>query len=394
MFGRKETGKNRNNSRGNYTSVIVKHRIQKFYRVVLLLIIIAVIAAIAWISHKNKVYTDYTVVERHERDASASAHTVVLGKYILTYSNDGANCSDGKGKVIWNETFEMQNPIVAINGPAVAIGDYNGRKIYVMNTQGSIGNISTNLPIRGLSVSEDGVVAAVLDDSDVTWIYVFSTNGETKVTFKTTMSQSGYPADVKLSPNSNLAAISYLSPKDGGIKSSVAFYNFGEVGQNEIDNYMSGYDYQALVPYVDFMTSGLAFAVADDRIMFYEGNQKPVSKSETLLEDEVQAVYHNEDYVALIFYDVTGEYKYMMRVFDSNGTLRLSKGFDLQYKNVVIEKDVFYVYSDSECMIFNIFGTEKYKGTVDDTISLLIPGDSVNKMTIVSTDSIVNLELE
>ena len=69
---------------------------------------------------------------------------------------------------------------------------------------------------------------------------------------------------------------------------------------------MSGYDDQAVVPYVEFMTSGLAFAVADDRIMFYEGNQKPVSKSETLLEDEVQAVYHNEDYVALIFYDEIG----------------------------------------------------------------------------------------
>ena len=83
-----------------------------------------------------------------------------------------------------------------------------------------------------------------------------------------------------------------------------------------------------------------------------------------------------------------------MRVFDSNGTLRLSKGFDLEYKSVVIENDLFYVYSDSECMIFNIFGTEKYKGTVDDTISLLIPGDSVNKMTVVSTNSIVNLQLE
>ena len=45
-------------------------------------------------------------------------------------------------------------------------------------------------------------------------------------------------------------------------------------------------------------------------------------------------------------------------------------------------------------MIFNIFGTEKYKGTVDDTISLLIHGDSVNKMTVVSTNSIVNLQLE
>ena len=130
MFGRKSAGKKNPASRGNYTNIIVKHKLQKFYRIVLLLLVVVAVVAIAWISHKNKVYTDYVVDERHDRTASSNAHTVVLGKYILTYSNDGANCSDTKGKVIWNETFEMQNPIVAINGSAVAIGDYNGRKIF------------------------------------------------------------------------------------------------------------------------------------------------------------------------------------------------------------------------------------------------------------------------
>ena len=169
-----------------------------------------------------------------------------------------------------------------------------------MNTEKCLTTISTNLPIRDLSVSASGIVAAVLDDSDVTWVYVYNSKGEAPVMFRTTMSQSGYPIDVSLSPNSTLASISYLAPQDNGIKSSVAFYNFGEVGQNEIDNYMSGFDYQTIVPHVEYMSSELAYALADDRLMFYEGAQKPVSKAEVLLQEEIQAVYHNEQYVGLV----------------------------------------------------------------------------------------------
>ena len=52
---------------------------------------------------------------------------LALGSNILTYSKDGANCMDSKGVVLWNQTYEMQNPMVDINGSVVAIGDYNGR---------------------------------------------------------------------------------------------------------------------------------------------------------------------------------------------------------------------------------------------------------------------------
>ncbi len=324
MFKKKE--KPVNQEREHYSDKIVKHHLYKMYRALLVVAVVAVTVAIVWIRQRTKVYTEYEVSESYTRTVSSSAKTIALGNSILSYSNDGAVCCDSKGKAIWNETFEMQDPIVAVSNSTIAIGDYNGRKVYVMNGQGSLGEISTNLPIRALSVADNGVVAAVLDDSDITWIYLYNSKGEVSVRFKTTMSQFGYPIDVSLSPNSNLAMISYLAAEEGKMKSSVAFYNFGEVGKNEVDNYMSGYDYQSVVPYVQFMTSELAFAVADDRLMFYEGAQKPVSKSEVLLNDEIKAVYHNEEYVALVTYDVTGEYKYMIQIYDSTGVSHLSPG--------------------------------------------------------------------
>lgn len=392
MFGKKE--KPNNQEREHYSDKIVRHRLRRIYSVCLILIGIAAVGALVWINQKNKVYTGYEVTQRYERVVSANAKTIALGDCILSYSNDGAGCYDAKGKAVWNETFEMQDPIVAVSNATIAIGDYNGRKIYVMNSKEKLGEISTNMPIRALSVSDSGIVAAVLDDAEITWIYLYNTKGEAPVMFKTTMSQFGYPIDVSLSPNSNLAVISYLAAGEGKMKSSVAFYNFGEVGRNEIDNYMSGYDYQSIVPYVQFMTSDLAFAVADDRLMFYEGGQKPVSKAEVLLSDEINSVYHNEEEVALVTYDTSGEHKYMLRIYDSTGVNKLNQGFDIEYRNIILKGENIYIYGETECAIYNLSGIEKFHGIVEESISLLVPGDSVNKFTLVGKDSIKALQLK
>lgn len=392
MFWIKERPEGR--EREHYADKIVKLRLRKLYQGCLIVVVIAAIAAVLWISQKNRVYTEYAVAESYARNVSANAKTIALGDYILTYSNDGASCFDIKGKPIWNETFEMQDPIVATCNSTIAFGDYNGRNIYVMNTQGILGEVATNMPIRALAVAESGVVAAVLDDSDTTWVYLYNSKGEVSVRFKTTMGQFGYPIDIALSPNNNLAMISFLGEDEGTVKSSVAFYNFGEVGQDMVDHYTSGYDYPAVIPHVCFMTSELAYAMADDRLAFYEGAQIPVSKFEILLEDEVQSVYHNETYVALITYDTTGNHKYMISVYGSNGEKHLSQGFDLEYRNVVLKGENIYIYGETECCIYNISGVEKYRGSMNENISLLIPGDSVDKFTLVNQESIdiVNLK--
>lgn len=392
MFGRKGTAESR--KREHYSDKIVKYRLRKLYQGCLIVVVIAGIGAALWITQKNRVYTEFTVVESYARDVAANAKTIRLGNHILAYSNDGAGCFDLKGKPVWNETFEMQSPIVETCSDTIAFGDFGGRKIYVMNAQGILGEIATNMPIRALAVAQTGVVAVVLDDSDVTWIYLYNSKGEAAVRFKTTMSQFGYPIDISLSPNNNLAMVSFLAEDEGAVKSSVAFYNFGEVGQNEVDNYMSGYDYPAVVPHVQFMTSELAYAIADDRLAFYEGAQKPVSKFEVLLDAEVRSVYHNETYVALVTYDTTGGHKYMLTVYGSDGEKHLSQGFDMEYRNVVLKGENVYIYGETECCIYSMSGVEKFSGAMNRNINLLIPGDSVSSFTLVSRESIDTVKLK
>ena len=160
---------------------------------------------------------------------------------------------DTKGNRVWDQTYQMQNPIVDTCKNVVVLGDYNGNEIYVMNDAKILGNFTTGLPIKAIQVSDNGVVLAVLEDTDVTWIYLYNTQGEILVSFMTTMEESGYPISVAISDNGILVAVSYLFLDNTGLTSRVAFYNFGDVGDSYNDHLVSGYNYaDKIVPLVCF----------------------------------------------------------------------------------------------------------------------------------------------
>ena len=302
---------------------------------------------------------------------------------------------DTKGNAVWNQTFEMQNPIVDICQNVVAIGDYNGRTIYVMNTSGPMGSITTNRPIRNLCVASNGVVAVVLDDTDVTLIYLYDSQGNELVHFRTTMKESGYPVSVSISPSGELVCVSYLFVDSGQMKSSVAFYNFGAVGQNSTDNYVSGYDYlNTIVPFTRFLDNKSVFAVSDDRIMFYSGSQKPVSAAENLLNEDVQSIYYGGEYVGLVFNSMESSNRYRLDVYHKSGELAQQIEFDIEYSDILFHEDQIIIYNETECCIYNINGLEKYAGKFNKSVRTLIPLKTSYSYMMVTPDSIDTIELK
>ena len=173
-------GKDKNNKekesdsdKKSMDNTLARYRQVKLYSVLSVLALAAVVVVGSYINNKNKVYIDYEVIQQNEWVRSSEAKSMNLKGTLFTYSNDGMNCTDLRGKTIWNQTYEMQNPEIRTCGKTVAVGDYNGRKIYVANAQGMIGTVETTLPIRDFCVSANGVVAVVLDDSTVTSIYLY-----------------------------------------------------------------------------------------------------------------------------------------------------------------------------------------------------------------------------
>lgn len=379
----------------SYREKIKSHKFTIFYRTILVFVLVVAIVAALYIQWKNKVYTQMAVVASAEIHITQDANLLPFAGHLLTYSKDGAACMDIKGNAIWNQTFEMQNPMVDMCQNVIAIGDYNGRSIYVMDTGGVIGNITTNKPMRDFCVASNGVVAVVLDDTDTTWIYLYDAKGKELVYFRTTMKDSGYPIKVSISPNAQLVCVSYLFVDSGQMKSSVAFYNFGDVGQNNTNNYVSGYDYlDVVVPFASFLDNKSLFAVSDDRIMFYGGAQKPVTIAESLISETVQSVYYGDEYVGLVFISTESNSRYRLDVYHKSGEFRQSIEFDIDYRDILFREDQIIIYNESECRIYNSNGMEKYSGRFEKSALVLIPQSNAYRYMIVTPDSIDTVELQ
>lgn len=392
---REYTKKKKARQEENFSQRILKHKLTIFYRSFLAIVLVAVIAIVFYVQIKNRVYQDYQVTGSVERKQIESANCVNSGGNILTYSKDGASCVDTKGNVLWDQPYEMQNPILAQNKDVAAIGDYNGRTIYIMNSLGKMGEIDTKMPIRNFCVSEKGIVAAVLDDSTVTWIYLFDTNGNALAYFKTSMRKSGYPIAVAISDNGELVGVSYFYVDSGKLMSKVGFYNFGPVGQNEIDNFVSGYDYSdSVVPFIRFFGNDTAAAVADNRLMLYSGKQKPTMAAEVLLDGEIQEVYFGEGMIGLLFLNTVDGDKYRLDIYDQTGKLLEKMNFDMEFSDILFLKEKVVVYNEKELLIHNVNGADIYNGAFKTPVVTLIPGSSASKYTLVTNDAIETIELK
>ena len=381
----------------DYRERIRAHKLSVFLRTVGITVAIVVVIVIMNISFNDKIYSEIRVNKSNPVSVVTGAHTENLGGKLLIYSKDGATCIDSEGKASWNQSYEMQSPIVAICQNTVAIGDYNGRTIYVANKDSILGTVKTNLPIRDISVSDNGVVAAVLDDSEVTRIFVYNGNTDTDepiVQAKATMNKSGYPIAVTLSPNGKLMMVSYFYVDSGNMKSSIAYYNFGEVGSNEADNYVSGYDYSdTVIPYVKFMDDDSSFGVSDDRIIFFDGKEKPTNISSVIFDTRVVAVYNNEEYVGLVYRDTTGTSMFKLDIYNSTGALVSTRLIDFEYTDIIFSKDQVIIYDDNKMEIYTIKGVQKFAGSLNTNTKLIIPTNSTFKFSMVDSDSIDQVEL-
>ena len=374
---------------------ISRHKMLIFYRILVALIVIVLMAAIGYYSWLNKTYTDYDVTNTIPWERAQSADCMPLGNTIFSYSKDGMTCTDAKGTTLWNVTFEMQEPIIRICKNIVAIGDYNGRTIYVCDTSKQLAQIDTTIPIRDFAVSANGVVAAILDDTNITSIYMYDTSGTELAYFKTTMSKSGYPLALGISDNSQQVAISYLNAGNGTASSNVAFYNFSEVGQNYTDNLVGGYGYaDAVVPFITFMNDQTVFAVADNRLMIYQGAEIPKNTADVVLQEEVQSIFYNSQYIGLVYFNTNGNSKYRMDIYDINGKKVHTYEFDLEYTDILFTENGAVIYNDSECEIYNWKGIVKYQGTFKEAVFTMIPTTSNTKYVLVTGKSIQTIELK
>lgn len=382
-----------NGENKNFKEKILDHRFTVAIRITGC-VMAALLIIVILVSHYNsQVYTKISVTKQVEKKNSSSSSYLNNVGSVITYSEDGVSCVNDKGAALWNMTFEMKNPIVKKSDTYVAVADNGGHIVYAVDNTSKVYEIDTKMPIRDISISEKGLIAAVVEDKNNSWVYVYDLNGVLLVEVKATMTKTGYPMSVAIS--GEIMAVSYLYVDSDMMKSSVIFYNFGGIGATMTDRIVSAYEYpDSVVPIIAFLDAESIFAVGDDRMMFYTGSKKPVDVADVMLNEKIVGVYYGANSVGLVFYDDSGEHKYKLALYNKNGTKVMEYRYDIDYKDILISGSQVMIYNENDCIIVSNDGKEKFNGTFETPVQFVATTQSPKKYILVTAESLDTVRFE
>lgn len=333
-------------------------------------IVVLLIITAAYFYFQSKVYSKYEVIDSVKREDSAGTQFAFFAGNILKYGKDGAACIDEKNQLIWNQTYEMQSPMIDVCEGYVAIAEKKGNKIYIMNTKGKSGEIETTMPIQRVQVANQGTVAILMEQEGTGYLQLYDKEGDFLAEGEVHTENSGYPLDITLSEDGRKMAVSQLNMNEGTVKNTITFYNFGSVGQNEIDNIVGAYTYSDVIfPKVEFLTNDIMVAFGDEKAIIFEGTQKPQVKKEIALKQEVHSVFYNEAYIGIVFNNENEKNPYKISVYNLRGTEEMTQNLDMDYDEIgFLENDEICVRNELECSIYNLKGNRKFHSNFEKNI--------------------------
>ena len=324
---------------------------------------------------KNPVYTGCMTLQSTDRADSRSASYVQYGDGFLRYSKDGIAYYNADNIPQWNASYEIQQPVIDIREDYCAVAGVGDSWIYVFNKSGAVMSVDTVLPIISVSVAANGCVAAILEDGNTQYIDMYDTTGEKAYRIKTSISGNGVPTDISISDDAVKLMVAYSGIEENEIGTSVIFYNFGEVGKNESERLVGGFDQYSgmLVPMVQFVTADTAIAAATEKLSIYSITQYPKLVADIVYEDELHGIFYSQQYIGLVLRNHEQGYPYRIEVYDIKGSRLGSCMIETDYKEYAFVKDNIFMYDDNDVRLLSFSGTERFRYTFETAIDSLVP---------------------
>ena len=366
-----------------------RRRRQQLKRILIAALVVIAVIIIAVVVIQRRTYHKYSVLSSAKNEDVQSAGYVKLGDCVLKYASDGASLLNQKQETVWKQSYEMTDPVADVRDETAVVADKEGTLMYIFKKDAPVGAVETSMPILKARVAQSGVVAAILRDGEKTWIDFYATDGSLIAENQTRIDSPGYPVDLAVSPDGKLLMISYLYVENGQTTSYVAFYNFGDEGQGEIDNIVAGFTYEGVVvPQVVYLEGGVSAAFRD------EGSSVPREKTNKKIKTDIVSTFFNDKYVGLVFKSDGKDDKYTMTLYDLTGKEKFSRSFNMEYKNIRISDDMIIMNNDSQVSMYSLSGIEKFNGNMDEGVIKDIFKIGSNRYILVSENGIKTIKLK
>lgn len=344
-----------------------------------------------------KDYDSYRVLRSVKRVDGNQVTYLKYGENLLKYSKDGASAIKTDGGILWNGSYNMDNPQADIAGDYVAIADVGGKTVSVFDGSNSGTQIAVLDPITQVCVANQGVVAVAMSegDSDVIQVYDTAQNNKLLLEIPTNVATSGFPVAMDLSPDGKKMVTSYMMVKDGTISCMVNFYNFGDVGKNNVNRIVGARDFGGdIAAKVQFVTDDKVCVCTENRICVYTMKEIPEDLYSKKFSSTVKSIAFSDKYVAAVLEKSKGKSGYKVVSYRLNGKKVLDEKINYDYKQFEISGDELFFYSDTHCNILRKNGKEKFNGDFKKNILFFTSGKSLNSYVLVDKDNVSVIRLE
>lgn len=375
---------------------IKKHRRNIVIGVLIALVLAAIAGVILYKYLDGRTYSSYTISTSYNRDDTETAQYKEYGSGYVRYSNDGITYIDRKNNSIWNETYSMQKPQVKECGDCIAVGDINGSSIYIFDKNGLKGTVDTSLAISQIEVGSQGVVVAVLEDNTANYINMYNTDGSKVYSIKTTLEGDGYPLDIGISDDATKLIASFVYVSGEEMKTNVVFYNFSEVGQNETERVVGGFNHydNTIVADVEFANDTTAVAVGENVVSIYNIKEYPSLSKEINIENSIENVFWSSKYIGLILDNSETGDLYKLVVYDLSGNKVTEKTFSTQYDEIKFDSDSILLCSSNVWSVMNMNGKVLTTQTVELPIDTVLTTGSRGSYVLINSKYIQNIRMK
>lgn len=379
-----------------YNQKIREHRLAALKRSAIFGAVLFVTGVGFWLFMAFRQYTDYDVRSSVERSDAEATKFVEFQSNILKYSNDGALYTDATNELIWNQTYEMSDPQIDICEEYLAIYDKKGTKIYILTSTKLQGSIETTMPIEQVCVASQGTVAVLMRKDDTAYLELYDKEGKMLAGGEIHGKKGGYPVAIALSHDAIKLGVSMLDISEGKVNSTVAFYNYGSVGQNEIDNCVGVTTYEdTVIPELEFTSNDRMVAFGDSKILVFEGTQKPTQTAEIILEKQAQSIFHNNNYIGVIYSNGDEALTHHLSVYKTNGDFVREKDFGAVYDSIqFMSNNEICILTDTTCDLYTLRGVHKFHYEFEEGVCQVMPGGTSLNYTFVLNDTTERIRLK
>ncbi len=375
---------------------ILAHRKTLFKRVLKIMGVLFVIFVGIELILAIRNFDDYEVRTSVERKSSENAQYQMFGDCLLEYSNDGISCIGKNNEIVWNQSFEMTSPDVEIREDYLVVYDAAGTKLFILTESGLQKALEMTSPIQAVEIANQGTVAVLMKEDQQSQVKLFDKKGNELANGKFYGDKGGFPIDIALSHDGTKLAVDMVDVNQGKVNTTISFYNFGSVGQSEIDNNVGTYTFDGiLIPEIDYISNSRMIGMGTGKMLVFDGSQKPELSHEVEIEEEILSFFHNEKYIGIVYDNVEVENSWHIKVMDMRGNTVMENDTSIAYNDIgFLSNNEICVTNATQCEIFTIHSIKKFSYEFDNELYKVFATDGGQDYTFVFRDTIEEVKLK